>query len=262
MRCVDASGAVGTRGKGVLAGTEYLQSLECGPRRLRFEDAAFVGDDSCRNFLAFCPLAAGAKIDPTKQIVAYRVFQTGTNVYLRTELACDVGVGARLPTIAEIREEVTRRAPVPRVRGGGTRYVINAAIVFYADSEAAGDLNDVVIKDFPLAGHRLTAKLHLTKTVWDWGDGDSATFTDTDKTGRPYDSSAPCESRVVCTGYLAHVFLSTGTRSVTLTAYWDVTVTIDGGTVQVPVTGGVFRTDPLGRAIQLYQARSILVRPR
>ncbi len=262
MSCVASNGPIGPAGAGVFAGTEYLQSLECGPRRLRFEDAAFVGDDSCRNFLTFCPLAAGAKIDPTKQIVAYRVFQTGTNVYLRTELACDVGVGARLPTIAEIRDEVARRAPVPRVRGGGTRYVINAAIVFYADSEAGGDLNDVLIKDFPLAGHRLTAKLHLTKTVWDWGDGDSGTFTEGDKTGRPYDSSAPCESRAVCTGYVSHVFLSTGTRSVTLTAYWDVTVTIDGGTVQVPVTGGVFRTDPVGRAIQLYQARSILVRPR
>lgn len=259
MRCEQTTESVGPRGAGVVSGSEYLTSMECGPRRKAFVDTQYTAPLGCRNYLVWCPLAPGAQIDPTKQIVVYQVYATATRTYLRTEIGCDVGLGPAPPTMAAIRDAVTRHAPPPATHSGGTRYLIRAAVVFSTTGPGGRALTDVTIPRFPLAGHTLTARLHLTRTDWAWGDGTTTTYTTGSLVGHPYTDADPCTSTTTCPGYLAHVYTTTGTRTVTVTASWTATVTLDGTPTQIPVTGGVTRPDPTGRTITLHQAHTILV---
>jgi hypothetical protein len=262
LNCVWSKQAVGPAAPGVLQGTEWVDSMECGPRRKKFDDAQFGGDTSCRNFLVWCPLAAGAQIDPTKEIVVYRVYATGTtSPILRTEIDCDVVVGARMPSIAAIKDEVTKRAPQPNTRAGGTSFLINTAGVFYATASSVRSLTDIAIPTFDLGGRRISARLHLSKTGWDWGDGSPAEKFD--GAGQPYDDRAkPCDSLTECPGYVFHVFASPGQHTVRAEAFWDATFTIDASSVQIPVPNGVHRADRGGLLVAVHQAHAVLVPPQ
>jgi hypothetical protein len=270
LLCQVVTGPIGPVSPGVLGGTEHVSDpLECGPRRVKFGDAHFAGDDSCREYLRWCPLA-GAHIDETKEIVVYHVYDAKTNAFKRIDIGCDVPVGARMPSIAAIKQEVTKYAPEPRATAGGNRYLMNAAIVFYAlpsaQTAAVPTLTDIAIPRFDLGGHTFTAQLHVQRTAWNWGDGSqSAEFTagnGGDLVGKPFDDRlAPCESDTVCSKYISHVFTRPGTHTVTVEAHWSATFTIDGAADQIVVPGDIFKDDTAGRVVTIVRAHSVLVAP-
>jgi hypothetical protein len=269
LRCQVVTGPIGPISPGVLGGTEYVSDpLECGPRRVKFGDAHFAGDDSCREYLSWCPLD-GAQIDSTKEIVVYHVYDAKTNAFKRIDIGCDVPVGAKMPSIAAIKQEVTKYAPEPRATAGGTRYLMSAAIVFYAlpsaQNAAVPTLTDIAIPKFDLGGHTFTAQLHLQKMVWSWGDGSPPEkFTADnggDLVGQPYDDHSPCESDTVCSKYISHVFTRPGTHKVTTEAHWTATFTLDGAADRMVVPGDIFKNDTAGRTVTILQARSVLVAP-
>ena len=123
----------------------------------------------------------------------------------------------------------------------------------------AQPVTDVTIPNIPLGGYHLTAKLSLAKTVWRWGDGTNSVISTGSLTGHPYTDQTPCESATECHHYISHVYTSPADRTVTVQAFWHVTVTVDGTGQDIPITGDVFRSDPTGKTITLHQARAILV---
>ena len=148
---------------------------------------------------------------------------------------------------------------MPMTLAGGTDYVVRAAVVFYATGPNGAPIQDVTLH-FPLAGHRLTAKLTLVETDWSWGDGTSTKVTTGSLVGRPYTDAVPCESATVCSSYIAHVFTKPGRRAISVQARWDVKVTVDATGEPIPVTGGaVHRIDTAGKAIIVHRARVVLV---
>ncbi|MDQ1752848.1 MAG: hypothetical protein QOE71_3904 [Pseudonocardiales bacterium] len=266
VRCENTSGAVGALAPGVVSGSEYVTDvLSCGPRRKHFDDAQVIGNLGCLNYLLWCPLAPGAAVDPTKQIVAYQVYNAGTKAYVRTDIACDTPTGSALPNIAAIRAEAIRHAPQPTAASGGTRYLINSAVVFYLrPAQGASILADTTIPRFTLGGHTFDVRLHLTESTWTWGDGRTDSYSESqgaDPLGRAYDDAVACESRTVCSRYIAHPFESPGRFTITVQAHWTGTFALDGGTRQIPIPGDIYRSDPLGRTITVYEARSVLVAP-
>jgi hypothetical protein len=236
----------------VVIGTDYVSPISCGPRRKAFEDLLKTGVDDCFNAMAYCPLAFGAKADPKLEVVIYRVYNVGNQALVRTDIACDVPVGSAIPTIAAIKDEVTKRAPKSDAGVGGTDFIINVAVVFYALTDP-----DANIPAFPLGGRSLTAKLHVTKTVWNWGDGTTSTF---DSVGRKYEDEVPCESLTVCSSYIAHSFSTPGFRRVSVEVHWDATVSIDGGP-QIAVPGEIISPAGATAPVAMRQAHSVLVAP-
>jgi hypothetical protein len=263
--CHSAVGPVGPISSGVLGGSEYISDIrQCGPRRVRFTDAQFVGDPGCKNYLIWCPLAPGATLDPTKQIVVYQIFDTATKAFLRTDISCDVPTGVSLPSMAAIKAEITKHAPVPTARSGGQNYLVNSAIVFYATPPpGTPSLSDFTVPDFTLAGYNFHVRLHLEQTRWTWGDGHTDNFTavGTDALGQPYSDRIPCESRTNCSRYISHSYRETGRFTITVEAHWTGTFTINANAQHVPIPGDIYRTDTAGRTITVRQARSILVAP-
>jgi hypothetical protein len=245
-----------------VSGSELVTTtLSCGPRRKQFDDTQYAVNAGCLNYLAWCPLAPGKPVDPTHEIVVYIVSNAATKQYVRTDLACDVPVGAAIPSIAAIKDEITKKAPLPRATAGGSSYVVNAAVVFYLTS-ALPNVSDVTIPKFALGGHSFTARLHLTTTIWTWGDGDNSTFTAAgadDLTGHPYTDGWPCESARECSAYISHVYDQTGRFVVTVEAHWSGTFTLDGSAVNIPIPGDIYRADDPGAQITVRAADSVLV---
>jgi hypothetical protein len=265
-RFVVTNNPVGFDSPGVVAGTQYVQASDCGPRRFPFDDALH-GDLSCWDAQhAYCPLATGAPPNPTKHIMLYRVYETATRSFVRADIACDIDLGPALPDPKAVHDEAQKRAPEPRAKTGGNKSLINAAIVFYVAKANADepDLTNPVLKTFALGGRQISVRLHLTKTVWSWEgkDGPSDTFTADaggDVLGKPYDKRISCESDTECSEYISHVYPKPGAYKVTLTAHYTGTFTFDGGTQQFPIPGDVFRADTVGHPLTIVQARSVLV---
>ncbi len=202
--------------------------------------------------------------DPT--VVTFtivRTYSAKTRKLLSVAYVCpdpETGIGPPpLPTAAAISAEVTRRAPVPVTLAGGTDYLVRAAIVFYMTGPNAQPVTAVTIPHIPLGGYNLTAKLSLAKTVWRWGDGTSTTVTTGSLTGQPYTDRIPCESATECRHYISHVYATPANRTVTVQAFWHVTVTVDGTGENIPIAGDVYRSDPTGKDITLHRAHAILV---
>jgi hypothetical protein len=249
-----------------VSGSEYVTAvLSCGPRRKHFDDAQVIGNLGCLNYLVWCPLAPGATVDPTKQIVVYQIYNAVTKAYVRTDIACDTPTGSALPSVAAIRAEATRHAPQPTAASGGTRYLINSAVVFYMrPTHGASNLTDTTIPRFTLGGHTFDVRLHLTESTWTWGDGRTDSYSESqgaDPLGRAYDDAVACESRTVCSRYIAHPFESPGRFTITVQAHWTGTFALDGDTRQIPIPGDIYRSDPVGRTITVHEARSVLVAP-
>jgi hypothetical protein len=259
---------IGPNSPGVVAGTQYVRASDCGPRKFPFDDALH-GDLSCWDAQhAYCPLATGAPVIPTKHIMLYRVYETATRSFVRADIACDIDMGPALPDPKAVHDEAQKQAPEPRAKTGGNKSLINAAIVFYVAKASPNepDLTNPVLKTFALGGHQISVRLHLTKTVWSWEgkDGPSDTFTADaggDVLGKPYDKRISCESDTECSEYIYHVYPKPGAYKVTLTAHYTGTFSFDGGTQQFPIPGDVFRTDNVGHPLTIVQARSVLVDP-
>jgi hypothetical protein len=260
--CVSTDGPVGPSSPGVVTGVQVVSStLECGPRRKAFDDAQYAVRAGCQNYWVWCPLRPGEQIDPTREIVIYTISDPATNEYLRTDLDCDVPAGSSLPGIAAIKAEITKRAPLPHATAAGHDYLVNPAIVFYLTSTAP-DLTNVTIRRFNLAGHHFTAQLHLSTTIWTWGDTSSTTYTAANGdplTGHPYTDNHPCQSLQICTGYISHPYTNTGHYTITAQAHWSGTFTLDTNTDNIPIPGDIYRTDNTGTHITIHQAHAILI---
>lgn len=260
-KCSTATGPVGPFSTDVATGTSYVETLECGPRVKNFTDALQNLPGGCGPFVQFCPLPAGRPVDPTHEIVAYNVYERGSDRYLRTDLDCDVPVGNRMPSIAAIKDEITKRAPLPAIGSRGTQLLYNAATVFYLASPNAGSqLADPHIPDFTLGGHTFTIALHLANSTWQWGDGTSSTYAGPEQSpvGMPYTDAVPCETVQRCDHYISHTYLAPGVHTITATAHWTGTFTLDGSTVKVPIPGDIFRV-ATPRTITVFEAHSELV---
>jgi hypothetical protein len=262
--CHTTNDPVGPSSPGVLRSTAIVtSSTECGPRLKAFNDGQFEGSPACANYLRWCPLSAGAAIDPMHEIVVYEISDAATKQFLRIEIGCDIPVGARMPTIAAIKAEIVKRAPQPRAAAGGTDYVVNPAIVFYLTSTVP-DLTHVTIPRFELGGHQFTATLDLASSVWIWGDGTNATARSDDASGaagKPYTNDDPCESVAVCSHYVAHPYQRPGHYTITATAHWTGTFTADNSNIQIPIHGDIFRADNAGTQITVHEASAVLVPP-
>jgi hypothetical protein len=242
-----------------------VREMSCGPRQSAEAVNALPSDSECGAYMNWCTLRPGDKQDLSKEtkVTTYTALDTGAP--LRTDIDCDSAVGPPMPSAAEIKAEATKYAPHPRTASGGTQYLINAAVVFYATPPAGlTDLTKVSIPRFTLSGHTFDVRLTLTKAVWTWGDGTSATFDASDGhvLGTPYDESHPCESASSCHNYVAHTFTAPGTFTVTSAAHWSGTYALDGSAQQIPIPGDLFTADQAGRVVQVHEAHSVLVAPR
>jgi hypothetical protein len=250
---------------GVKAATEYVkEAMNCGPRQVALSSTPWTGNPACRNFEEWCPLAPGTPVDPTKQIRVEQFFDSRTKQFLRTDINCDFVAGPPMPSMAAIKAEATKYAPRPRTASGGTRYLVNAAVVFYATPPAGlADLGNVTIPRFTLSGHTFDVHLTMVKSSWSWGDGGSDSFAagGGNSLGTPYDDGHPCESSTSCPDYIAHVFRSPGTFTVTASARWSGTYSVDGNAQRVPIPGELVSADPTGRTVAVHEAHSVLVAP-
>jgi hypothetical protein len=166
--------------------------------------------------------------------------------------------GQRTPPSGQaIRAEVTKLAPTPHAHTGGTDYLTNTAIVTYTDP----DLAHPNIGPFPLLGHTITAHLTLTTTTWHWHDPQHPdTTTTTNPTGTPYHPNHPCTNNTSCPGYISHVYPTPGPHTISITANWTATYTIDNGPPQ-PLPGTLTTTNPTGHTITTHNAHSTLTTP-
>ena len=103
-------------------------------------------------------------------------------------------------------------------------------------------------------GHRVGITLTLARVDYRFGDGTAETGAEP---GTPYDEQrAPCHTPQ-CPAYFGHTYRVTGRMTITATAAWTATFTVDGGNpVAIPGT----LTGPQASAtILVRQARGVLV---
>jgi hypothetical protein len=254
-----------TRPTGASPAAEYVEeATNCGAQEVALRRTPWAGNPGCRNVSALCPVAPGSPVDPTKQIHVVQVFDRQTNQFIRNDVDCNFSVGPPMPSMAAIKAEATKYAPRPKTASGGTRYLVNAAVVFYATPPAGlTDLVNVAIPRFTLSGHTFDVRLSLVKSVWFWGDGgsDEIDASGGHAFGTPYDDGHPCESSSSCTDYIAHVYRAPGNFTVTASARWAATYALDGSAQQVPIPGELLTTDPTGRTVAVHEAHSVLVAP-
>jgi hypothetical protein len=165
-----------------------------------------------------------------------------------------------LPAAAAIRAEITRRAPAPHARTGGTTYLTNTAIVAYITNPTVADLAAPTLT-FTLAGHHITAHLNLTSATYTWGDGTSTTYPTGGRThplSEPYTDRIPCQHRTRCDHYANHPYNHPGSYRITTTTHWTSTATIDNRPA-IPIPGDIRQTDPAGHTITVRNAYSQLI---
>ena len=147
-----------------------------------------------------------------------------------------------------VRQQVVRLVPTAAVglAPHGTT-LVNIETVMWADAPHQQNLAPVTI-----LGQRVVISLTLDHVAWSFGDGASATSGP----GRAYSDSDPCRART-CPQYFGHVYDVTGSRTVSATAYWQASFTVDGGASQ-DVPGAV--PGPAASAdVAVKQARGVLV---
>jgi hypothetical protein len=265
VNCGVATDPVEPRSSGLITNSEFLtKSLDCGTRGAPVLSAPTDADGGCRSGIVWCTLPPGQTIDPTKRIVVDQIYNATTRILIRTDINCDAAVGPPMPSIAAIKAEAAKRAPRPHTASGGTNYLVNGAVVFYATPPAAtASLADVRIPLFNLSGHTFDIHLTLTKTVWTWGDDTSTSYTSGSghPLGIPYSDSVPCESHAACSSYISHAYAVPGTFTVTAEAHWTGSYALDRNSQPIPIPGDLFVVDPVGRTVSIQQAHAELVAP-
>jgi hypothetical protein len=265
IHCVATTEAVGPSSPGAKAGTEYVNdTLSCGPRNKPLSLAPGAAAPGCPGILRMCALKPGQRADPNTQIMIYDIYDTTTREIIRADIDCDAPTDAQ-PGIAAIKAEATKRAPKPRTTTRGTRYLINAAIVFYiTPPKGLSQLTDLTIGPFTLRGHKLTIRLHLTQSTWTWGDDTTDTYRETNgdnPVGKHYTDDTPCESNTKCSHYIAHPYTKPGTYTIHAQTHWTGTYTLDRSTKQIPIPGDISTTDPTGRTITTHEVHAVLITP-
>ncbi|MGH8860067.1 MAG: hypothetical protein ACRDVG_02335 [Jatrophihabitantaceae bacterium] len=180
---------------------------------------------------------------------AVKVVKQADGRWSYTGTAC-VAPAAPAVGIGDVRDRLVRLIPAAALglapRGSTLVNIQTVMWVAAPRRQALGPLQ--------LLGHRVDVRLMLDHVSYDYGDGSSG---DASGPGRPYDRHADrCRTRL-CPGYDGHVYRDTGARTVSATANWTATFTVDGGvavTIPGTVAGPTADTDVVVR-----QARGVLV---
>ncbi len=121
-------------------------------------------------------------------------------------------------TVADIRDEATKAAPVPDVNvEPETRSYVNLPTNVFADDETV----DVTVQ---VLGQAIALSFEPTGWAWDFGDGGSGS-------GQGVENA-----RVGQSGAVEHEYRGSGDVSITLTRTYAVTFTVPGG-APTPLTG-------------------------
>ena len=234
--------------------------VDCGPRQPADSAAMMTTNSDCAIFVSACSVGQVAPPNPTIHVVA-TYFPPGGAIVM--QVACETAVGPPALPVAAIRAEAVRRAPQLQAATGGTNYLINAAVVYYLTGPAGRgetdvqSITDVTIPPFTLAGHSFAIRLHLAETDWDWGDGSTSSYTNK-PAGQPYRTDIPCRSRTDCPDYIAHTYQQPGGYTISGTAHWTATYTLDGNPLVTPIPGQLTTTST-PRSITIHQAHAELV---
>ena len=125
--------------------------------------------------------------------------------------------------------------------------LVNIQTIMWVDAPKTRTLPAVAI-----LGRQVVITITLDHVAWSFGDGHSDT---SNGPGTPYSRSHPCTT-AQCPGYFGHTYLDTGSNSVTATASWTASFTVDGGaatTIPGTIAGPTART-----TLAVKQARSVL----
>jgi hypothetical protein len=149
-----------------------------------------------------------------------------------------------------VRDRVVRLVPSAAVGlapEGAT--LVNIETVMWVNAPQQRTLAPIA-----LLGRRVVVALAIDHVDWSFGDG---TTDSTTSAGKAYDAAAdPCRA-AQCPSYYGHTYRQTGSRSVSATASWQVTFTVDGGAATaIPgtVAGPTAQTP-----VVVKQARAVLV---
>ncbi|MEO9138612.1 MAG: hypothetical protein ABI345_06045 [Jatrophihabitans sp.] len=153
-------------------------------------------------------------------------------------------------TAGLVREQAVRLIPTADVglAPHGTT-LVNIETVMWADAPRTRSLAPVTI-----LGKQVVISLVLDHVAWEFGDG---TADGNAPAGKAYDAERdPCTSKQ-CSRYYGHVYTRTGKVTVSATASWRASFTVDGGAA-ITIPGTI--AGPRAQAqIAVKQARGVLV---
>jgi hypothetical protein len=229
-----------------------VQSVICGPSAAA--ELAAAGDTNasedvitCQTGQIGCAVArVGAK---QRQVAAVRIRKQADGTWAYDSTGCLV-IGPAVVTAAMVRDRVVRLVPSAAVGlapQGAT--LVNIETVMWVNAPQQRTLAPIA-----LLGRRVVVALAIDHVDWSFGDG---TTDSTASAGKAYDAAAdPCRA-AQCPSYYGHTYRQTGSRSVSATASWQVTFTVDGGAATaIPgtVAGPTAQTP-----VVVKQARAVLV---
>jgi hypothetical protein len=149
-----------------------------------------------------------------------------------------------------VRDQVVRLV-APAAVGLAPRdaTLVNIQTIMWVDAPAQRTLAPIT-----LLGRRVIVRLALDHVDWAFGDGLTDQSTGA---GKGYDPrNDPCRA-VECPGYFGHTYRKTGAVTVSATATWRATFTVDGGAA-IAIPGTV--AGPTARApLAVKEARAVLI---
>lgn len=212
---------------------------------LGLSDPAYVAN--CQEQQLVCGVA---KIKPGEtQSPVIRLEQQGDGSWAYGGGDCVVTEPPKV-TAALVREQASRLIPAAAIglAPHGTT-LVNIETVMWADAPHTRSLPPVTI-----LGKRVVISLVLDHVAWVFGDG----VADGDApAGKAYDAqSDPCKT-TQCAHYYGHVYTRTGKITVTATASWHASFTVNGGaSIDIP---GTIAGPQAREQLVVKQARGVLV---
>lgn len=148
-----------------------------------------------------------------------------------------------------VRAEAVRLVPSTAV-GVAPKDVslVNVETVLWVDAPPRQTLPQVT-----LLGQRVVITLELDGVNWRFGDGETAKGA---PAGKAYDArNDPCKSKQ-CEHYYGHTYRRTGKVTISATASWRATFSVDGGAAQ---SAGIVSGPTGSTTLNIKQARGVLV---
>jgi hypothetical protein len=231
------------------AAADPVRNIACSSgaaRKVQFADAAFAAAD-CGIAGPTCTKAAASDGRPRAAGLTLRRQADGSWQY--EGWTCMV-TGPPQVTAAMVRDHASRLIPQAAI-GLAPQHatLVNIETVMWVDATSPNALPAVTI-----LGRGVRITIRLAHVNWDFGDGDHLASIGP---GKRYDERRhPCDTKL-CPDYFGHVYIRTGTMSISATASWTATFTVDGGQpVAIP---GTVTGPTAGAAIHVKQARGVLV---
>ncbi len=192
--------------------------------------------------------SAGLVPDP-RLIATVRVVKQADGTWSYNGGVCQLPARPQV-TAAVVREQVARLVPSAAIGlAPQQQTLVNIQTIMWVNAPGQRALAPLTI-----LGRRVIVTLRIDRVDWDFGDGQTDTAT---TPGKPYDAkNDPCKA-VDCPDYYGHTYVDPGAMTVTATASWVASFTVDGARPQT-IPGTVF--GPSARtALQVRQARGVLV---